>query len=37
MAMKIDYLDSLARDLVKQYKTKDALFGDKRVASENGL
>lgn len=34
MAMKIDYLDSLARDLVKQYKTKDALFGDKGVVKE---
>ena len=34
MAMKVDYLDELARDLVKQYKTKDALFGDKGVVKE---
>ena len=32
--MKVDYLDELARDLVKQYKTKDALFGDKGVVKE---
>jgi len=34
MAMKVDYLDDLAKDLVKQYKTKDALFGDKGVVKE---
>ena len=34
MAMKVDYLDELAKDLVKQYKTKDALFGDKGVVKE---
>ena len=34
MAMKVDYLDELAKDLVKQYKTKDALFGDKGVFKE---
>ena len=34
MAMKVDYLDELAKDLVKQYKTKDALFGDKGVVRE---
>jgi putative transposase len=34
MAMKVDYLDNLARDLVKQYKTKDALFGDNGVVKE---
>lgn len=32
--MKVDYLDELAKDLVKQYKTKDALFGDKGVVKE---
>ncbi len=32
--MKVDYLDNLARDLVKQYKTKDALFGDKGIVKE---
>ena len=34
MAMKVDYLDNLAKDLVKQYKTKDALFGDNGVVKE---
>ena len=34
MAMKIDYLDKLARDLLKQYKTKDALFGNNGVVKE---
>ena len=34
MAMKVDYLDELAKDLVKQYKTQDALFGDKGVVKE---
>lgn len=28
MAMKVDQLDELAKDLVKQYKTKEALFGE---------
>ena len=34
MAMKVDYLDELAKDLVKQYKTKDALFGEKGIVKE---
>jgi transposase-like protein len=34
MAMKVDHLDELAKDLVKQYKTKEALFGEKGLVKE---
>jgi putative transposase len=34
MAMKVDDLDELAKKLVKQYKTKDALFGEQGVFKE---
>lgn len=34
MAMKVDDLDDLAKKLVKQYKTKDALFGEQGVFKE---
>jgi len=34
MAMKVDHLDELAEDLVKQYKTKEALFGEKGLVKE---
>lgn len=34
MAMKVDELDDLAKKLVKEYKTKDALFGEKGVFKE---
>jgi len=32
--MKADHLDELAKDLVKHYKTKDALFGEKGIFKE---
>jgi transposase-like protein len=34
MAMKVDDLDELAKKLVKQYKTKDALFGEQGIFKE---
>ena len=34
MAKKFDDLTALAEDLVKQYKTKDALFGDEGLVFE---
>ena len=37
MAMKVDYLDELAKDLVKQYKTQDALFGESSRNCKDGF
>jgi putative transposase len=34
MAMKVDDLDNLAKELVKKYKTKDALFGEQGLFKE---
>ena len=34
MAMKVDELDQLAKKLVQEYKTKDALFGEQGVFKE---
>lgn len=34
MAKQVDYLDKIAKDIVSQYKTKDALFGEGGVFKE---